>query len=285
VRTIKFHKTECGVEVMLNVLLHSEVDSEYLSEKAYNTDFFEIIVFKKVEGSLILNQKKHELRNNSVVFISPFQKRKWLLTSSQVEFTTLIFKEEFLNDFFSDKLFPYKLLFFFQYSYPLVISLENTHSQSLCGGLMEIKHELTFPMCDSHHIIRSLLYYHLQKLNREYATTNKIPLSIPDNNFAYLLKQLLENHIRQKHRIDDYTSSLKISRITLNKAVQKQFNVSTTHLIKNRLLAEVKNELLFGGKNINEIANILNFSEPQHMIRFFKNNTGQTPTEFIAANQ
>ncbi len=284
-RTIKFHKTECGVEVMLNVLLHSEVDSKYLSEKAYNTDFFEIIVFKKVEGALILNQKKHELRNNSVVFISPFQKRKWLLTSSQVEFTTLIFKEEFLNDFFSDKLFPYKLLFFFQYSYPLVISLENTHSQSLCGGLMEIKHELTFPMSDSHHIIRSLLYYHLQKLNREYATTNKIPLSIPDNNFAYLLKQLLENHIRQKHRIDDYTSSLKISRITLNKAVQKQFNVSTTHLIKNRLLAEVKNELLFGGKNINEIANILNFSEPQHMIRFFKNNTGQTPTEFIAANQ
>jgi hypothetical protein len=41
-KTVKFHKTECGVEVLLNVLHGDTLSEKYLERDTYNTDFFEI---------------------------------------------------------------------------------------------------------------------------------------------------------------------------------------------------------------------------------------------------
>ena len=40
--------------------------------------------------------------------------------------------------------------------------------------------------------------------------------------------------------------------------------------------------ILFEGKSISEISAELNFSEPYHMMRFFKTNTGVTLKEFAS---
>ena len=44
--------------------------------------------------------------------------------------------------------------------------------------------------------------------------------------------------------------------------------------------AEIKNEILFTDKTTSELAYEFNFSEPGHLMRFFKKQTGQTVTEF-----
>ena len=97
---------------------------------------------------------------------------------------------------------------------------------------------------DSEHIIRSLLYYLLLKLNRNYALKNKLPLQKPENNYAYESKKLMELHINEKQRVSEYASILGISRITLNKAVQAQFGATASHLLQQRLIFEIKNFLL-----------------------------------------
>ena len=78
-RTINFNKTECGVDFLLNVLPGDQVKDSYTHTDIYNTDYFEILFFKKAEGSVILNSQKLEISNNSIVFISAFQKRQWNL--------------------------------------------------------------------------------------------------------------------------------------------------------------------------------------------------------------
>ena len=113
-KTLKFHKTECGVDFLLNVLTTEEVRENYLSNEIFNTDFFEIIFFKYGSGHLLLNHQKIEIKNNTIVFISPFQKRQLFFNADNLEFTVLAFQEQFLNDFFSDKLFTYRLLYFYQ---------------------------------------------------------------------------------------------------------------------------------------------------------------------------
>lgn len=55
-KTVKFHKSECGVEMLLNVLHQDILSESYLKRESYNTDFFEILLFKNAKGSLILNQ-------------------------------------------------------------------------------------------------------------------------------------------------------------------------------------------------------------------------------------
>lgn len=284
-KTVKFHKTECGVEVLLNVL-HGDILSErYLERDTYNTDFFEILLFKTATGSLILNQQKIDITDNTVVFISPFQKRQWTLEKEGLDYTVLVFQENFLNDFFSDKFFTYRLLYFYQLNHPLNISIEKEELQKALCQLMEIKYELVNSRTDSIHIIRSLTYYLLLKFNRIYADANNLSIDRAENNFAYQFKQLLEIHIRQKQRIDYYADVLNVSRITINTCVKKQFNVTATELLKQRLLFEIKNDLIHSGKTIAEIAYDLHFSEPGHLMRFFKTQTGITSSQFLSDYQ
>jgi AraC family transcriptional activator of pobA len=284
-RILKFHKTECGVDFLLNVLTSEEVKENYLNSETYNTDFFEIIIFKKGTGTLLLNQQKITVSDNIIVFISPFQKRQWNLNPDNLDFTVLAFQEDFLNDFFTDKLFTYRLLYFYQLAYPLNMPETKENIADYCKLLTEIKTELVAKKIDSVHIIRSLLYYLLQKLNRQYAQENQLSLNKTDNNYAFQYKQLIENHIKQKQRIEDYTALLNISRISLNKAVKTYFNVTATHLLKQRLLFEIKNYLIHSGLTVSEIANELNFSEPNHLMRFFKTQTGMTTSDFLSDYQ
>lgn len=284
-KTIKFHKTECGVDFLLNVLPSDEVKESYLTEETYNTDYFEIVFITSAIGSVTINQQKFQIKNNSIAFISPFQKRKWDLVEQGLEFKILAFQEDFLNDFFADKLFTFRLLYFYQLDYPLLMEIDKNSFEKYCEQLTEIKTELIATKADSVHIIRSLLYYLLQKLNRQYAQANDLSIESSINNYAFEFKRLLEVHIKEKQRVSDYSDLINISRITLNKAVKTQFNVTATNLLKQRLLFEIKNLLIHSNKTIQEIAYELNFSEPNHLMRFFKSQTGKTTTEFLDSYQ
>jgi len=280
-RILKFQKTECGVDFLLNVLASDEVKDNYIDFEAYNTDFFEIIIFKKGKGTLVLNQQKIEISDNSIVFISPFQKRQWNLDYNNINFTVLAFQEDFLNDFFADKVFTYRLLYFYQFEYPLCLLETKENIEKYCELLTEIKAELMTTKPDSVHIIRSLVYYLLQKLNREYATKNELSLDKAEGNYAFQFKQLLETHIKEKQRIEEYIPLLNISRVSLNKSVKAHFNVTATHLLKQRLVFEIKNYLIYSGLGISQISNELHFSEPNHLMRFFKTQTGMTTSKFL----
>lgn len=146
--------------------------------------------------------------------------------------------------------------------------------------LVRIKEELNHPLADSYHIIVSLLHYLLMTLNRRYSAQYHLPFDAPKNHHAFEFKQLLEKHIRQYQQVADYAAMLNISRITLNASVQAQYGQTAVHLLKQRLLAEIKNEILFTDKTTSELAYEFNFSEPGHLMRFLKKQTGQTVTEF-----
>lgn len=284
-RTLKFHKTECGVDFLINVLPSDEVKEGYLKQETYNTDFLEVVFFKKGSGYLMLNHDKIIISDNTIIFISPFQKRQWNLNPKDLDFIVLAFQEDFLNDFFSDKLFTYRLFYFYQLEYPLNIQLDETLIDRYYSLLSEIKSELVKTRIDSVHIIRSLIYYLLQKLNREYTERHRLPIEKNQNNAAFHFKKLIEIHINEKQRINDYLALLNINRIALNKAVKEQFKVTASHLLKQRLLIAVKDLLIHSKLTVAEIAYQLNFSEPNHLMRFFKNQTGLTTTDFLSKYQ
>lgn len=280
-RTLKFHKTECGVDFLINVLPADEVKDGYLKKETYNTDYLEIVFFKKGSGYLILNHDRIAICDNSIVFISPFQKREWNLDPEGLDFVVLVFQEDFLNEFFSDKLFAYRLLYFYQLEYPLNMQIDEQLIERYYALLAEIKSELVRTRFDSVHIIRSLIYYLLQKLNREYTMKHNLAMEKNQDNVAFEFKKLIEIHIKAKQRINDYTELLNVNRIALNKAVKEQFNVTASHLLKQRLLVEIKDNLIHSKLTVSEIAFQLHFSEPNHLMRFFKNQTGITTTDFL----
>ncbi|MFA9372266.1 MAG: helix-turn-helix domain-containing protein [Labilibaculum antarcticum] len=278
---IKFNKTICGVDFLLNILDFETSNWNELSKEVRSTDFFQIIFIKQASGKMLLNQTEISLSDNSIIFISQYQKHQWKIDDiANFNVSVLVFQEDFLNEFFADKYFTYRLLYFYQTQYSLHVNIEDSDFEHYLAKLVEIKKELVAPKNDSAHLICSLLYYLLIQLNRTYSEINGIESAIALDNIAYEFRKLIELHIYSKQRIEDYTTLMGISRITLNKSVKAQFNVTASDFIKSKLIFEIKMKLIHSNLSISEIAAGLNFSEPNHLSRLFKNKEGITPVEF-----
>lgn len=280
---IKYSKTACGVDFLLNTARSSEKRGWFDTAKRYKTDFFEFFFFQKASGHLFLSGKRIELHDQMILIISPYQQQEWHVTIDTLDYTFLIFQEEFINNFLSDKYFMYRLLYCYQNELPTYFDMTAEEMAPFLELSSKIRHELLEPIADSYHMIVAYLYQFLLRLNRFYAHLFELPFSLPQNTYAYQYKLLLEKNIRHKNRVSDYAEMIGISRVSLNKAVEREFGVTATHLLKRRLLQEVKNDLLFTDLPVKEIAYQLNFSEPNHLARFFKQQTGETISEFIAS--
>lgn len=280
---IKYSKSSCGVDFLLNTADSSEKSGWFNLNKRYKTDFFEFYFFRQAEGYMLLAGKRIEPHPNMILVISPFQVQEWHVDLEKLDYTFLIFQEEFINHFLSDKYFMYRLLYCYQHDYPTNFDINTEDQARFLYLLQQMKKELRAPIADSYHMIVAYLYQFLLLLNRFYANLFNLPFSLPLNNYAYQYKELLEKHIAEKTRVTDYAEMMNISRVSLNKAVMREFGLSAVHLLKQRLLQEVKNDLLFSGLSVKEIAYRLHFSEPNHLMRFFKQMTGQTISEFISS--
>lgn len=277
---MKFNKTICGVDFLLNVIDFQSVLVSDLSTETRTADFFQIYFIKHANGFLKLNDEIIELKPNSIVFISQHQHHSWHVDFSTFKGQFLVFQDAFLNAFFSDQFFTFRLLYFYQTKHPLILSVSSEYIEANALKLNEIKQELVSPKSDSVHLIRSVLYYVLIALNRKYAEANTMDLAISLDNSAYRFRQLVEQHIYTKQRVEDYTTLMQMSRITLNKVVKAQFNVTVTEFIKSRLLFEIKMKLIHSEQTVSEIAYQLHFSEANHLTRFFKQKEGLTPVEY-----
>ena len=279
---LKYSKTSCGVDFLLNTAESTEKRGWFDADKWYKTDMFEFFFFRKAEGYLFLSGKRIELHPDMLLIISPFQLQEWHVDLDKLEYTFLIFQEEFVNQFLSDKYFMYRLLYCYQHDYPTWFDMDANEAEPFLQLLQRIKKELREPIADSYHLIVAYLYQFLLLLNRFYAHRFQLPSALPLNNYAYQFKQLLEKNICHKVRVADYAEMMGISRVSLNKAVTREFGLPAVHLLKQRLLQEVKNDLLFSNLSVKEIAFRLHFSEPNHLMRFFKLMTGQTISGFLA---
>jgi len=94
------------------------------------------------------------------------------------------------------------------------------------------------------------------------------------------LQLLFDVHITQHRSVQFYANLLHITPRQLGKAIKVTFNHTTENLISQRLLIEVKRELVYGDKTFTQIAYDLNFQDSSYFTKFFKKYTKMTPKEF-----
>jgi AraC family transcriptional activator of pobA len=277
---VPFSKTECGVDFFINAAHSIERPGVLTEYEAFKTDFFEIFFIRKANGYVLIDYRKINLKDGMVLFVKPHQQQEWHIDEAALDYDFLIFREDFMRTFIADKFFVYRLQYCQQTETPPYLMCSESEGEEYLRLLRKIRSELRQPEADSYHIIVGVLCYLLAIMNRHYAREYQLPLAAPKNYYAFQFVELMETHIRKLQRVQDYASLLKISRITLNHSVMSQYGISAVNLLKQRLLEEIKNELLFTNKSISEIAYAFNFPEPSHLMRFFKQQTGKTCRKF-----
>ncbi len=270
----KYHR-----EFLLDCVFFSETGRRVHLGKPFRYDFHGLFIQNQGKAKIDIEDETYQLDKGCFVFIRANQVRKWVAVSPDFSGYLLIFENEFIETFFNDNLFVHRFQFLHTNSPPLLRSdesflLEQTDS---CKKIML---ELDNLQDDSHHYIRSLLYNILIQVNRRYISSYNLSNKLYQDSLSLRFRKALEGNIKTIQRVEDYSQLLKVSRSQLNRSVKRTSGKSASEVIRERLLTEIKRDLLYSDKNISEIAYDMGFSDNSNFVRFYKTHTGQTPNGF-----
>src|SRR5690606_233557 len=174
--------------------------------------------------------------------------------------------------------------------YPFVNPINNVQCLNLQeGDFRSIMNSLEFLAVDgmawksrSGTIIRHHIHIILEKCNyfigRNYEGN---PASNPlENNIISNFRNLVEQHFRELHQVQDYSNLLNISPGHLNRSCKDESGLTASEIILQRVILEARRLLLFTEESSKSIAYHLHFEDPSYFSRFFKRHTGYSPVQF-----
>jgi len=85
-------------------------------------------------------------------------------------------------------------------------------------------------------------------------------------------------------KVADYADELGVSQNHLNDTIKIITGRSAGQLIRHQLTSHATMCLMHADKSIGEIAFALGFEDPSYFARFYKSQTGKSPSAFRAAN-
>lgn len=125
----------------------------------------------------------------------------------------------------------------------------------------------------------SLIFYELSDLYSKYHPSMPLDLTRKEELSAEFIK-LLSRHFREERSLEFYANALHVTTGHLSKMLKKVSGKSARHLIDEAVVLEAKVLLADRSLTIAKIAADLNFSDQSFFGKFFKKETGLSPSEY-----
>lgn len=93
-------------------------------------------------------------------------------------------------------------------------------------------------------------------------------------------RALVDAHFRERLGIESYAAELGLSAGQLSRLCREALGMSSLDVLNARVVHEAERELVYSTLSIKQIAAVLGFGDEAYFGRFFKKQTGRTPTEF-----
>jgi AraC family transcriptional activator of pobA len=122
------------------------------------------------------------------------------------------------------------------------------------------------------------LLYHLEDFAIE--KRKDLPPATAQQMLLRKFIQLIDNHYIDKRTVHEYAELLSVTANYLSQCVKQASGKNALAFIADRLAAESRSLIQYSDFEITEIAYQLNFSDPANFGKFFKKQTGLSPSEF-----
>lgn len=246
-------------------------------------DFHVIFWIKKGTGHYYIDFKKYQFQPNTIVLVSKDQYHYLDQAKKDWEILSISFKEEFIYRTDNDL----KHLFHFNISQHLVGQQIIPLSQTDSDQLREISSQMKSIYREWSGAAREKAFYHLLCFFLIYcegvqALQSQYPTSETEENANLLLEfnRLIEQNFRTNQKVGFYIDQLNTNFKGLSNLTNQHYKLSPKQVIIERVILEIKRQLKGTQKSIKEVSYGLGFDEPTNMVKYFKKNTGQTPSEF-----
>ncbi len=240
---------------------------------------YQVLLFKG-KGTITVDFIDYNFDGKTVVFTSPYQH---LSIKATKEFN--IKKIDFHGDFYCIEYHKKEvacngLLFNNIYSHPLISLNQETFDE-----LSNLVNKLTYEIDNKSPYSDPILKAYLQLIlaigskikSYELEYTSAIPQTHPT---IEKFKNLLEESFINQRSTAFYANELALSSSVFTKRCKLVYGKTPSQLIQERVILEAKKLIHLTHKSFKEIAFLLNFEDEHYFSRYFKKNTGITPTLF-----
>jgi AraC-like DNA-binding protein len=280
IRRIDFRRDKYGPELLVDVAPVSKLPGFVLTTQSHILTFYDILLVTHGRGTFLLDGTPWLVHPGQVFFTSPGQVRQW--RASGVEGLCLFFTGEFLERFFSDPLFLYRLPFFYRDEPIPPLMLGGAERRHLTRRLAEMESEIGALRKDSSALLAARLYEALVLMERWFRREHPTESGTVSEGLGLRFRRMVERRHREIHRVSAYAKLLAVSSSHLNAVVRRQLGRSPTDLIQERVALEARRLLLHTDETAVRIGYALGFDDPSYFARFFRRRTERTPTEFRA---
>lgn len=180
---------------------------------------------------------------------------------------------------------------FFGYAQNEALHLSDKEQETLTNCLNNLQTEMAHPI-DPHSRellcvhIELFLEYCLRFYDRQFMTRSKVNSDLLQK-FEQELELYFQNGNAQRQGLPSvryFADKTCLSPSYFGDLIKKETGKTAQEYIQLKMVDRSKQILLGSDMTVNQIADMLGFQYPQHFIRMFKKQTGQTPKEFRAAN-
>lgn len=158
---------------------------------------------------------------------------------------------------------------------------------NLMCGYFDLIHYNTIDNADAVYVrsisrclLAAAIYQMLQFVRERTRNINIEENGSRRSNYVRDFMQLVHTYHRHERGVAFYASKLFISPKYLSLIIKEATGRSAAEWIDEYVILEAKNLLRFSGKNVQQVAYELNFSDQSSFGKYFKHLTGMSPTEF-----
>jgi AraC-like DNA-binding protein len=234
-------------------------------------EYFELIFLKEGEGFHSIEDEKFVVSTPEFYFLKPGQLHFWQFTAIPKGFVVLFKEEEFDAIVERDLIEMNRLLV---ENTRIGLKPENYPAAILEELFTEYKSDNRFSKPILHGLMKALLGKLLQLAELEMRKP-AIPVSLFDR-----YQHLIEKECPKLHKVNQFAALLNTTPQNLNAVCMKHSRKNASEMISLRILLEAKRYILHTENNVNEIAEILNFSDTSNFVKFFKKAERVTPIQF-----
>lgn len=247
--------------------------------KPHKKDHFCIFIIEKGTVQIHIEDKIHFMKAGKIAIIFPDQVQFLSEASADLSGRIILFEEVlFCSDILKNELSAYNVNL--STSLNCVLLSKDEFEQGLRIA-SEIEHIYNNPSLIKKE--QGRFYIKVFLLGLIESVHGQHPLLYQETETDKLIyiqfKKLLNEQYKAERTVAYYANKLSITAKKLNSITKKHCSETAIHAIHNRILTEIKRQLLFSDLSHKEIAFDLGFSSPSALNKFVRSKLKETPTE------
>lgn len=254
-------------------LLFHELSGKRIIDKPHKHDFFIVILFEKGEGTHVIDFVEYQINSHQVHLVFPNQVHEWAIGKKTVAYQLMISREWY------ESFLPTLRFSSSYYQQHPVFDVSKEIYNLLLHEFQAIKKELKekpifWELIQKRSEIMGLL------ISKSAERAFNASEDFHENPIVSKFLNLIDEYYKTERSVAFYASKLHISANYLNIVCKKNTHIPASALIQNRILLEAKRLLKVSEMSVKDIVYELGFYDHASFSKFFKTQTGMTPSQF-----